>query len=200
VSVVSAGADSGRGGPPFGPGAQRRIAYELQNVGVIANRGVELEGSWRAGPLGVSGTFTRVDSRVRQLARGYTGDLRAGDRMLEVPARTFGLDASWNAPRWSATVGASRATDWTNYDRIALAQAYTSGLHQGPDLVGAGLRRFWVTYPGVTHLRFSLARDVAAGFGVVLSGDNLLDEQRGEPDDATVLPGRTLSLGVRAKF
>jgi glucose-1-phosphate thymidylyltransferase len=35
---------------------------------------------------------------------------------------------------------------------------------------------------------------------LVLGGDNLLDRQRGEPDDATVMPGRSVSLGIRAKF
>ncbi|AHG89336.1 TonB-dependent receptor plug [Gemmatirosa kalamazoonensis] len=198
VSIIAPGADTLP--PRGGPAGARRITYALQNVGVITNRGVELEATWRAGPLGLAGTFTRVDSRVRQLALGYTGDLRPGDRMLEVPARTLGVDASWSAPRWAATLGASRAFDWTNYDRLRLAQAYTSNAHEARELVGAPLRAYWRTYDGVTHLRASVARDVVAGFGIVLAGDNLLDRQRGEPDDATVLPGRTLSLGVRARF
>jgi iron complex outermembrane receptor protein len=32
----------------------------------------------------------------------------------------------------------------------------------------------------------------------VLTGENLLDLQRGEPDNATIVPGRTVLLGVRA--
>jgi iron complex outermembrane receptor protein len=200
VSVVAPGADTlpGRDGSAGGVG--RRIAYELQNVGVIANRGVELEGAWRAGPLALTGTFTHVDSRVRRLAAGYTGDLRPGDRMLGVPVRTYGLDASWSERRWSALVGVARASDWTNYDRLALAQAYASTTRQPRELVGAPLRAYWRTYPGITHLRASLVREVASGFGVALTGENLLDRQRGEPDDATVLPGRALTLGVRARF
>ena len=200
VSVVAPGADTLPGHGGTGNPLGRRITYELQNVGVIANRGAELEASWRDGPFALAGTFTRVDSRVRQLARGYTGDLRPGDRMLEVPARTMGLDASWTAARWSATLGTSRAMDWTNYDRLALAQAYTSGTRQTRELVGAQLRTFWRTYPGVTHLQASATRELTRGLGINLTGDNLLDQQRGEPDDATVLPGRMLSLGVRARF
>ncbi|MBV9879746.1 MAG: TonB-dependent receptor plug domain-containing protein, partial [Gemmatirosa sp.] len=189
------------GGGMGGPGQNvRRLAYELQNVGEITNRGLELEGVWRNGPLSLAGTFARVDSRVRRLAAGYTGDLRPGDRMLEVPARTIGLDASWSRPRWSAGIGTSRAFDWTNYDRVALAQAYTSNARQSRELVGAQLRTFWRTYPGVTHLHANASRDFATGFAAVLSGDNLLDNQRGEPDNATVLPGRTITLGVRARF
>jgi outer membrane receptor protein involved in Fe transport len=33
-----------------------------------------------------------------------------------------------------------------------------------------------------------------------VSGDNLLNYQRNEPDNATVLPGRTLMTGLRVKF
>jgi hypothetical protein len=33
-----------------------------------------------------------------------------------------------------------------------------------------------------------------------VDGENLLDEQRGEPDNITVLPGRTVSAGLRLSF
>jgi hypothetical protein len=35
---------------------------------------------------------------------------------------------------------------------------------------------------------------------LTLRGENLLDQQLGEPDNITVLPGRTISVGVRAAF
>jgi iron complex outermembrane receptor protein len=41
---------------------------------------------------------------------------------------------------------------------------------------------------------------VARRFTFVLLGDNLLDHQEGEPDNITVLAGRTVSLGIRARF
>jgi iron complex outermembrane receptor protein len=197
--AVIAPIDSTR--PGGGPGQQaRRMTYALQNVGVIDNRGLELEAEWREGPLSVTGAFARVDSRVRRLARGYTGDLRAGDRMLEVPARTVGLDAAWTARRWSATAGLARAFDWTNYDRLALAAAYSAPARQPRDFVGAPLRAYWRTYPGITHLRATVSREVAGGVAITLSADNLLGNQRGEPDNVTVLPGRAIGIGARARF
>jgi len=33
--------------------------------------------------------------------------------------------------------------------------------------------------------------------GLTLIGDNLLDQQTGEPDNVTVPPGRTISVGLR---
>jgi hypothetical protein len=33
-----------------------------------------------------------------------------------------------------------------------------------------------------------------------ISGENLLNHQRGEPDNITVVPGRTILTGLRLKF
>ena len=66
--------------------------------------------------------------------------------------------------------------------------------------VGPALRAYWREYPGTTHLnaRFSLA--VLRQSWVHLSGDNLLDRQIGEPDNVTVVPGRTVRLGFATGF
>jgi iron complex outermembrane receptor protein len=66
--------------------------------------------------------------------------------------------------------------------------------------VGQELRSYWKRYPGVTHLRASASWFLSPGFALTLLGDNLLDRQTGEPDNITVLPGRTFSLGFRADF
>src|SRR5206468_3410002 len=104
-------------------GSSNRLMYTLQNVGEIANRGWELESSLMAGPLSLAGTLSLVDSRVRRLALGYTGDLQPGDRILGVPARSAGLTSSWTTRRWSASLTATRASDWLNYDGLDLATA-----------------------------------------------------------------------------
>jgi iron complex outermembrane recepter protein len=152
------------------------VSYALQNVGQITNRGRELEGSAEHGPFALRGTLSIVDSRVRRIATGYTGDLRPGDRMLEVPARTASLSASWASARWFGSLTASRASDWVNYDRLALAWAVVN--EQGPaspDQMGTWLRSFWRTYDGVTRLRLTTSRDLHRGIALVLTGDNLLD-------------------------
>jgi iron complex outermembrane receptor protein len=138
-----------------------------------------------------------VDSRVRALAIGYTGDLRVGDRMLGVPARTVSLAATYAATRWSANVGVSRAFDWIEYDRLSLATAYVGFARADVPLYGADLRGYWRSYGGSTRLRASVARDLGRGVSLVLTGENLLNYQRGEPDNATIVPGRTISTGLR---
>ena len=172
--------------------------YALQDAGAISNRGFEGEAQLRTarGPSGTfafGGTVAYVDSRVQHTAYGYTGELRAGDRVLEVPRWTFGVNATWRAARWGATIGATRAADWISYDRLALATA-------GTNVTGAGLRAYWRNYSGVTRLRADFTHDLAHSLSAVLTGENLLNYQRGEPDNVTTLPGRMLTAGVRAQF
>jgi iron complex outermembrane receptor protein len=167
----------------------------LQNLGQISNRGWEVQGSALLGRVSLDGAFSRVDSRVRHVAPTYTGDLRRGDRMLEVPARTLTLTGTYAGDGWSASLTGYRAFDWINYDRLALARAAASGVD-----TGAGLRGYWRAYAGVAHVNAAATMDVPGGLVLVLAGENLLDHQRGEPDNATVVPGRTLTLGLRAAF
>jgi iron complex outermembrane receptor protein len=178
----------------------RRIAYELQNVGEITNRGWELEGTTSVGPLSVGATFSTVDSRVQKIANGYSGDLRPGDRMLEVPARTMGVNASLTEGRWFTSWNVSRASDWVNYDRIALAAAFENTNHPLYEFLGSQLRTYWRKYDGVTRLGANFGYNVGRGLSLIIRGENLLDEQQGEPDNITVLPGRTVSGGLRVSF
>jgi len=174
-----------------------RLMYALQNVGGITNRGWELESAVFAGQLSLSGTLSLVESRVRQLAIGYRGDLQTGDRMLGIPAVMGGLTSTWTARRWSASLTASRASDWINYDGLALASASSTAGHP---IVGDLLRSYWRSYGGVTRIDASASRLLFGGFTGVVTGRNLLDVQRGEPDNVTVVPGRTLTAGLQARF
>ena len=62
------------------------------------------------------------------------------------------------------------------------------------------LRAYWIQYGEVTRLRASVAHDLTRSLTLRLIGDNLLDRQRGEPDNVTIVPGRTLSFGIAARF
>jgi iron complex outermembrane receptor protein len=180
--------------------AERHVRYVPQNLGSITNRGWEMQGRWRGGPLSLTGALSFVDSRVRSVAPGYAGDLREGDRMLAVPARTAGLTAEWAGDGWTGALTASRAWDWINYDRAALATAFA---HPGADprgFMGEALRAYWRGYNGSTNLRATGSRQVAPRVWFVATGDNLLGRQLGEPDNVTIRPGRTLTIGIRTSF
>jgi iron complex outermembrane receptor protein len=176
------------------------VRYALQNVGSITNRGWEMQGALRQGGLSLTGSLALVDSRVRTVAPGYGGDLRPGDRMLAVPARTAGLSAAWTANGWTGALTASRAWDWINYDRLALASAFARPAAQAPWFRGDTLRAFWRRYDGDTNVRATVTRQVTPSVSFILTGDNLLGGQLGEPDNVTIRPGRTLTLGIRTSF
>ena len=177
-----------------------RMTYAAQNVGEISNAGWELEATGGWSHASVTGALTFVDSRVRKLAPGYTGDLVTGDRMLQVPARTASVNAAWTESNWAATVTGLRALDWINYDELALAQAWSSDSHPVHDLIGARLRQYWRRYDGGLRLRAMLSRTIRPDLSFEISADNLLNYQSGEPDNITIVPGRTIMTGVRVKF
>ncbi|MBU6366935.1 MAG: TonB-dependent receptor [Gemmatimonadetes bacterium] len=199
VATVSAVAGAGPGAPVRSP---RVLSFALQNVGAIDNQGWELQGSARRGALSLSGMLTLVDSRVAQTTRGYRGDLRPGDRMLDVPARTLSLAAAWHRGRWALHSGVTHAADWVTYDRSAIAVALERG--EGDEgaraMAGGQLRGFWARPPSVTRWRAGATVRLAGALHLQLNGENLLNIQRGLPDDGTVVAGRTLTLGVRTQF
>jgi len=178
----------------------------LENVGEIANRGWEAQATTTVGALALTGALSTVSSRVQKLAQGYGGDLRAGDRMLGVPARTLTGTAVWTRRGFQVSTTLSRASDWVNYDRLGIAECIVAEQKYGtcPDARnlsnGTTLRRFWATYDGNTRLRASTSFDLRRGVSLTLTGENLLNFQRGEPDSITIVPGRTLTAGIRARF
>jgi hypothetical protein len=120
--------------------------------------------------------------------------------MLEVPERTLSTTANYARGPWSASVTGSRAYDSVNYDRIALAAAVESDDRLPRDLIGPQLRNFWRVYPGVNRLRAHVSYDLRRALSLIVTGNNLLDHQLGEPDNVTVLPGMTITGGLRARF
>ena len=187
---------NGPGGYPRPP----RYGYSLENLGAITNRGWEFAVRQSVGALSVAGTVSLVQSRVDQVAPGYAGDLREGDRVLGVPARTSGLTVTWTPRRWQLQLGGTQVSDWINYDRLSLAGTFLRGGTPSRELSGAALRAYWIQYGEVTRLRASVAHDLTRSLTLRLIGDNLLDRQRGEPDNVTIVPGRTLSFGIAARF
>ena len=194
IQKVALGVDTvSRGGAAY-----RRVRYGLQNVGEITNRGWEMESALRHGPLSLTAALSLVESRVRRTGTAYGGDLRPGDRVLGVPAASGGLTARWEEDGWYAAMTAARAWNWIGYDRLALARDFSSGTTRPP--YGAGLRDYWIAYEGSTDLRATLSRQVTPGVRLTLTGDNLLGSQLGEPDNATIRAGRTVSFAIRTAF
>lgn len=165
---------------------------QYQNAGRIGNTGLELEASSRIGNLRGDVTWSLTRSVVQALAPRYTGELRVGDRVPEVPSSSGLLSFTWERPRWRATAGASYVGNWVGYDWIDYYDAQQTG-----DVTKAELRDFWVSYPSLIKpfvgASFTMRR--AAEWFVRL--DNLTNLQRNERDDLQITGGRTATVGLR---
>jgi iron complex outermembrane receptor protein len=75
---------------------------------------------------------------------------------------------------------------------------------QCPDaktLTGQTLRnKYWAHYDGNTRTRAAMSYDLRTGLTLTFTGENLLNHMSGEPDSITIVPGRTLTAGIRARF
>jgi outer membrane receptor protein involved in Fe transport len=169
-----------------------RRTIQYQNVGQIANRGAEIEAQVRHGNLRANGTLSLTDSRVRALARTYSGDLAVGDRVPEVPSSSGNLSVSWDVARTTFSMGSVYIGPWTGYDW----SRYVGDEAQESDEVN-DLRAYWRHYPGIVRPYLSVShifnRDVE-WFGRI---DNLTNVQRYERDNLQVTAGRTMTVGLR---
>ncbi len=168
---------------------------QQQNIGAISNKGWEIEGSSTVGPILLSGHYSRTDSRVRSVARRYSGALRPGDRMLEVPAWSAGLTSSLDFGRLRLSTTVWRVGDWVNYDWIRLYR--TVFLERRPP---GPVRNYWMTYPGFTQLRVTASARLWGDVELFARGDNLTNEQSAGRDNLHVNTGRTITLGLRAGY
>jgi outer membrane receptor protein involved in Fe transport len=166
-------------------------SVQQQNVGQITNRGGEAQGSLRIGPALVEGSYSRVSSVVRALARFYTGELRVGDRVPEVPSWTGHLAITMQRGRSSGTVGADLLGDWVGYDWLS----YYSALSDGAT-APTSVRPFWIDYPTVAQGYLLFADAPSERFNWFVKVDNLGNRQRDTRDNLAVTAGRTVSVGV----
>ena len=174
------------------PAREVARTIEYQNVGRIQNRGVELEGSVRAGALRSDLSFAVTGSRVRALADAYTGELRVGDRVPEVPRASGLASITYEAWRMRATVGASYIGSWVGYDWIDFYNA-DAGVAPPKET----LRGYWTTYPSLTKPFVGFSYAMGRGSEWYVRVDNLTNLQRYERDDLLITQGRTAKFGVR---
>lgn len=165
---------------------------QYQNVGRIANTGLEIEGTGRFGFLRASATMSWVDSKVRQLSKTYTGELRVGDQVPEVPGSSGQAWLSYDLAAVRLTGGATYIGSWTGYDWLEYYSA-AAGVSPGRQ----GLRDYWVRYPALVKPFAMLEGRVARDAALFLRVDNLANKQLNERDNLQITAGRSTSIGVK---
>lgn len=172
-------------------------AYQFQNVGVISNRGFELDGEFHRARIGGGFSLHVPTSRVQSLSRTYTGELRPGDAMIEVPEASGAAfvrvhqAASAGAPRWTAEVGATVLGPWTGYDWQLLAR-----IERGEATRRDRLRDYWMRYDGIVRPYVAAFFRVSERHQVSLRVDNPANTPALVRDNVTAPLGRVVSLGL----
>jgi outer membrane receptor protein involved in Fe transport len=169
-----------------------RRTIQYQNVGKIHNRGLEFEAHVRHGAVRGNATFSLTDSRVRALAGTYSGDLRIGDRVTEVPTSSGSAAISWDVGSATLTAGSVFIGKWTGYD---WAQYVANGVQETTTLTA--LRSYWRDYPGLIRPYLALQQHINRDMEWFARVDNLTNLQRYERDNLQVTAGRTMTIGLR---
>ncbi|HPF62211.1 MAG: TonB-dependent receptor [Gemmatimonadetes bacterium] len=118
--------------------------YQFQNVGGFTNRGVELDGGARVGPLAAAARVQLLSSRLAQVSPTYAGDFQVGDAPLEVPRSAGSIALRYEPGRARVEVGALWVGPWTGYDWALIAR-----IDAGQLAVRDRTRDYWLDYPGV---------------------------------------------------
>ncbi len=168
--------------------------YQFQNVGAIDNRGVEVEASFTLGAFEFRGAHHVTDSEVRRLAPGYTGELRVGDDVPEVPTSTSTLALTWEQGGVRLSAGAARLGSWRGWDVRALVRA-----EQSPDPLPEDLSPFLVRFPSLFRPWLSLSADLRGRLSAFLSVDNPGGSDRLVRDNGSPPVGRSVNLGVEVR-
>ncbi len=169
-----------------------RHTIQYQNVGQILNRGAELEAHVRRGSAHIAATFSVTDSRVQALSSTYSGDLRVGDRVTEVPASSGSASLSWDLGRSQVSLGTVYLGRWTGYD---WARYIANQSQESTQLTS--LRSYWREYPGLIRPYLSVSHILNNDVEWFARIDNLLNLQRFERDNLQVTAGRTMTVGAR---
>ena len=155
---------------------------------------MELEAGFRRGRFGADAQYYLTSSTIQSIARGYSGSLRLGDQLPEIPRSSGALRFTLATRRAQLAVGASFLGNWTGYDWGELAQV-ASGSHDPRP----SYRDYLIRYPGVVKPYFSASVDLARQFSAYLNIDNLTNQERYERHNGNPPAGRSVLFGIEVR-
>jgi iron complex outermembrane recepter protein len=165
--------------------------YQFQNVGAIRNRGLELEAGVRLGAVGADLQFYYTRSTVDRLSPTYSGFLRVGDQLPEIPSTAGAARVHWAAGALRVVGGASFLGSWRGYDWTAMALVVAS-----LDQPRASVKDYLIRYPAVIKPYVTASIDLARPLGVFLAVDNLTNTGNFERHNGNPPAGRSALLGL----
>jgi outer membrane receptor protein involved in Fe transport len=188
----------------FADGAGNPTIFQYQNIGEVANRGIELGMRAVIGSVDVRASYTYATSEVESLSEAYGGQLKVGDQLTFVPRHTAGGTVRLNLPalvggrveqRARVELGATYVGERRTEDQIALLAC----LFELADCVDdtPSFRDYWVALPSFLKLRVGVTHPLSDRLELYANVDNLTNRQRGEFYAFQPSRGRVALVGVR---
>ncbi len=172
-------------------GSQEPQVRQFENVGRVANRGIELEAGLHMGRINATAQFAYATSVVKALGPAYTGDLQPGDQVLGIPRNTAGASVAWSAlANTTLTLGVVYVGARTNYDDRAF---FT-------DPSRSTLRDYWTEYPAFTKLNLGVSHALSSSTTAFVSIENVANVNPSEQSNLTPIQGRISMVGVRLHY
>jgi outer membrane receptor protein involved in Fe transport len=172
------------------------LVRQYQNVGRVSNVGLEVEGTLGLGAVQLKGNFSIANSRIEALAPNYTGDLRVGERPLEVPKYTAGASlALFALPGTTVTTGFTYVGSWTSYDYYAQFACFGQTGACRPTQ-----RDYIITYPGFVKVDVSLNQRLTPVVSAVVQVQNVANNEVTESSNFRPAMGRLAMVGLEAHY
>jgi outer membrane receptor protein involved in Fe transport len=169
---------------------------QYQNVGRVTNRGIEVEGSYSGNRFQFRGQYGYVRSRIADLGSLSTGDVRVGDRPLQVPVHTAGATFTL-LPRTGTSITSSLTYigSLRYYDTMALYSCLG-----GTRPCRADARDYVVDYPSIAKVNASVTQSLTRELSAFVTVDNVTNNQRHEANNGTAVIGRITSVGLHFSY
>jgi outer membrane receptor protein involved in Fe transport len=168
-------------------------AIQAQNVGRVANTGLEVEGTLALGPMTMKASYGYSRARIEQLAPNYTGDLLVGDQTLATPKHSAGaLVTVTPLAGTSISAGLTYVGSWNQYDYVAEFRCFGG---TGP--CQPTFRDYIVEYPSFVRVNATIAQQITPMLSGFISLDNLTNNTSFELDNLSPVVGRITTAGIR---
>jgi outer membrane receptor protein involved in Fe transport len=173
------------------------FSQQWQNVGRVTNRGVEVEGALRTGPLRFTVQYGYVRSRIEDLGAAAAGNfLQVGDEPRYTPTHTAGgsvTAAPW--PSTTATLGVTYVGDWREFDLLAFYRCFGGTGDCRPDL-----RDYIVDFPGFAKVNLAIGQRLTRRLEGSIAIENLTNNEAYESGNTLPVMGRTIMVGLRFRY
>jgi outer membrane receptor protein involved in Fe transport len=172
--------------------------FQFQNVGRVANSGIEVEGTLILHRLQLKGQYGYVRSRIEDLGSNASSGaaLQVGDRPDRTPKHTAGAAVTL-APRTGTTLtaGLTYVGSWRYTDVLAQLRCFGG---EGP--CQPTPRDYVVTYPGFAKMNAALTQRVTRQLEGFVSVDNVTNNEAYESDNTVPVMGRITMVGLHVTF